>query len=231
MRFPEMCIGCGNCKKDQPCYTLARREVGKAYSPGELAQELIKDKSYFDTSGGGVTFSGGEALSSIDYIAEVAMMLKKKGIHIAVQTSGYFEYEAFAAKLMDKIDLVFFDFKIMDENKHQALLGQSNRMILENFKKTIASGITVIPRIPLIPNYVATEENLAAIADFFHKHGIKACEFLYYNPGFEEKLKRLGRKMPASLPDKPVLPEKNQQWISFFKSKYKEIASTARFSW
>jgi pyruvate formate lyase activating enzyme len=227
MLFPEMCIGCGNCKKEQPCYTLARREVGKAYSPGELALELIKDKSYFNTSGGGVTFSGGEALSFIDYLSEVAMMLKRKGVHIAIQTSGFFDYEAFDAKLMGNIDLIFYDFKIMDEKRHQTLLGQSNRVILENFKKIIASGITVIPRIPLIPNYVATEKNLEAIADFFNGHDVRACEFLYYNPGFEDKLKRLGRKMNPHLPDKSVLPDKNRQWISFFKSKYNQIASTA----
>jgi pyruvate formate lyase activating enzyme len=221
MLFPEMCIGCGNCKKEQPCYTLARREVGKAYSPEELALELIKDKSYFDTSGGGVTFSGGEAFSFIDYLSEVAMMLKKKGVHIAVQTSGFFNFEAFVAKLMDKIDMIFYDFKIMDEKRHQTLLGQSNRVILENFKKIIKSGITVIPRIALIPNYVATEENLFAIADFFHEHDVRACEFLYYNPGFEDKLKRLGRKMDSNLPDRSVLPEKNRQWISSFRRKYK----------
>jgi pyruvate formate lyase activating enzyme len=227
MLFPEMCIGCGNCKKKLPCYALARREVGKAYSPGEMADELIKDKPYFDTSGGGVTFSGGEALSFIDYLSEVTVMLKKKGVHIAIQTSGFFDYEAFRTKLMDNIDLVFYDFKIIDERRHQTLLGQSNRVILENFERIIASGIVVIPRVPLIPNYVATDENLSAIAGFFHKHDVRACEFLYYNPGFEDKLKRLGRKMNSRLPAGSVSPEKNRSWILFFKRKYNEIASTA----
>lgn len=222
MLFPEKCIDCGNCKKDQPCYTLARRQVGKAYSPGEMAHELIKDKSYFDTSGGGVTFSGGEALSFIDYLSEVAVMLKRKGVHIAIQTSGFFDYEAFNTKLMDNIDLIFYDLKIMDAKRHQTLLGQPNRVILENFKKIITSGITVIPRIPLIPNYVATEANLAAIARFFHEQDVRACEFLYYNPGFEDKLKRLGRRMHSHLSDRSVLPDKNRRWIRFFKRKYNE---------
>lgn len=225
MHFPELCIGCGNCQRAKPCYSLARREVGKPYGAEQLALELIKAKTYYETSGGGVTFSGGEAFGFVDYLTEVAGILKKENIHIAVQTSGFFDYHKFESKLMDKIDLIFFDLKIMDPCKHQKLLGKSNEVILENFKKIIESDITVIPRIPLIPNYVATEENLASIADFLSEHNVGQCEFLYYNPAPNDKLKRLGRRLDPNLPEKPLPPEVHGKWIQFFKHRFSQKKS------
>ncbi len=220
MHFPERCVGCLNCSRGKPCYSFAKKEVGRFYRPDELAAELIKDKSYYLISGGGVTFSGGEALSFLIYTSQVARALKKEKIDIAVQTSGFFEYRQFKTILLPYIDLILFDFKIMDNSRHRQLLGRSNRLILENFKKLRAAEIPIVPRIPLIPNYVATEENLDAIADFLFEQRVPGCEFLYYNPAAGEKLKRLGREKDSNLPERPVSPEKNQEWIRFFKRAY-----------
>ncbi|SDU28427.1 radical SAM protein [Desulfobacula phenolica] len=219
MFFPEDCIHCGNCTKGKKCFALARRNIGKTYSPERLASLVLQDKHYYETSGGGVTFSGGESLGFIDYISRVILLLKKEQIHIAVQTCGYFDFNEFVLKILPNIDLIYFDFKIMDNEIHKRLLGKSNHLILENFRQLLEHDISVLPRIPLIPHFVANKENLAAIADFFLKYRVKHCEFLYYNPGSREKMIRLNRKPHENLSDKPVSMAENRAWIDYFKQK------------
>ena len=232
MHFPENCIQCGNCEKGRDCFTLARRTVGKNYSPEQLAEIVLEDKSYFKTSGfktsgfktsgGGVTFSGGEALSFISYLSRVLQILKKENIHVAIQTCGYFDFNQFVLKILQHTDIIYFDFKIMDDNIHQHLLGKSNHIILKNFVNLLQYNITVVPRIPLIPHFVANKKNLDAIADFFSEHKVKHCEFLYYNISSREKLLRLKRKPAKELSEKAVSIAENRAWIDYFKHKMKK---------
>ncbi len=222
MYFPEDCIDCGNCKQGKKCFTHARRIVGESYSPEQLIEIILKDKAYFENSGGGVTFSGGEALSFISYLAKVLPVLKEENIHIAIQTCGYFNFEQFALDVSKYIDVIYFDFKIMDDGTHDHLLGKSNKIILENFVRLLKHKITVIPRIPLIPHFVANEKNLDALAEFFLKHKVKHFEFLYYNAGSKEKLLRLKREPDENLSEKPVSMDQNRAWIDYFKQKMKD---------
>ncbi|MBU1341643.1 MAG: radical SAM protein [Proteobacteria bacterium] len=216
---PEDCIQCGNCENGKDCFTLARQDIGKRYPAKQLAELILQDKPYYETSGGGVTFSGGEALSFIGYLSRVMPILKAQNIHIAVQTCGYFDFDQFALTLLPHIDVIYFDFKIMDNEAHTRLLGKSNQLILENFVQLLLHDILVVPRIPLIPNFVATPENLDALAGFFLKHNVRQCEFLYYHPGLKEKLFRLNRKPDENLPEKSVSMAENRAWIDYFKQK------------
>jgi pyruvate formate lyase activating enzyme len=220
MFFPEDCIGCENCKKGKDCFTLARQSIGKRYGSDQLVQILLEDKDYYHSSGGGVTFSGGEALGFIDFLSQVIPALKKEKIHVAIQTCGYFNFASFERKLIESVDLIYFDFKIMDEDYHKHVLGKSNRTILDNFKQLLEYDIPVIPRIPLIPHFVATRKNLGALAQFFSNHKVRHCEFLYYNPGSREKRARLNRTSDAQLPEKPVSISENKAWIDYFKQKF-----------
>lgn len=178
----DYCISCGNCNVGNKCFTDAKQEIGKFYPPEDLIEIIIKDKPYYDASNGGVTFSGGEALSFIPYLATILPTLKQEGIHIAFQTCGYFNYQEFDMHIRPYINLIFFDFKIFNKIDHLKILGKSNKIILENFEKLLGSKIKIIPRIPLIPQYIATEENLKSIAIYLKKNGIQECEFIYYNP-------------------------------------------------
>jgi pyruvate formate lyase activating enzyme len=184
---------------------------------------LLQDRSYYETSGGGVTFSGGEALGFIGYLSRVIPALKAEKIHIAVQTCGYFDFNKLASTLLPQIDLIYFDLKIMDDEIHTRLLGKSNQIILENFSRLLEQGINVQPRIPLIPHFVANSKNLDALAVFLSKHRVKQCEFLYYNPGAREKLIRLNREPVDDLPEKPVPMAENNAWIDYFKQKIKKL--------
>ena len=219
MFFPEACIHCGNCDEGKACFTRARRIVGKFYSPDHLIQIILKDKPYYETSRGGVTFSGGEAFCFTGYLSRVLPALKEENIHIAVQSCGYFDFNECFAKILPHIDVIYFDLKIMDEKIHKHLLGKSNHRILENFRRLLHCDIKLIPRIPLIPHFVANKKNLDALASFLSKHRLTHCEFLYYNPAAQGKLSQLNRTPLDLLPDEPVPMAENRAWIDAFKLK------------
>lgn len=219
MFFPEECIHCGNCEEGKECFTLARRIVGKYYSPEQLIKIILKDKPYYETSGGGVTFSGGEALSFTGYLSRVLPALKEENIHVAVQTCGYFDFNEFASKILPHIDEIYFDLKIMDDEIHKRLLGKSNHLILENFGRLLKEDIKLVPRIPLIPHFVANRKNLDALACFFSRNRVRNCEFLYYNPAARGKLSRLNREPLDDLSEEPVPMVESRAWIDYFKLK------------
>lgn len=212
--YAERCIKCGYC--NQGCYSLARQTAGQYYSPPELARLILRDKIFYQVSSGGVTFSGGEPLLFIDYLYETAQILKKENIHIAVETCGYFDFAAFENTLLPFIDLFLFDIKLMDPVKHQMMTGKSNHLIIRNFKKLCESGVAIIPRVPLIPGYTASEENLSQIAAFFVEQGITNCTFLPYNPSGIAKWERLGKQPPENSSPVPMPLEEEQKWIAFF---------------
>lgn len=219
MFFAENCIMCGQCEKGLECFARARRTIGKAYSPEQLAESVLEDSVYYRVSGGGVTFSGGEALGFASYLSKVLELIKKEGIHVAVQTCGYFNYNDQVEQILAYVDEVYFDFKIMDDLVHKEVLGKSNDLILENFKRLIKEDLSVIPRITLVPGYTSTYENLDAAAAFFVENQIGSCHFLYYNPCGSEKLLRLKRTPASDLPEKSLSPEENQKWIQYFKDR------------
>lgn len=154
--------------------------IGKYYSAKELFDEIKKDLLFYEESGGGVTFSGGEPLSQIDFLAEILDMCNSAGIHTAVDTSGYANISYFK-KIKDKTDLFLFDLKLMDPVQHLQFTEVSNTDILENLDYLISNNATVNIRIPMIPEITANIENIIAIKDFLtaydHKPKINLLPF------------------------------------------------------
>lgn len=211
----EKCIHCGQCESG--CNTRARQTAGLYYPPARLAQNIAQDKLFYHVSQGGVTFSGGEPLLFIDYLYKTAQLVKQENIHIAVETCGYFDFSQLAKELLPLIDLFLFDLKIMDPQFHKAYTGKSNQLIIENFKKLHAAGASLIPRVPLIPGFTATAENLAQTAAFLVQQGISECRFLQYNPSGLTKWQYLGKEAPASLSPVPLRLAEEQKWRLFFQ--------------
>jgi pyruvate formate lyase activating enzyme len=187
------CTACSKCVED--CPTTALKTVGRYYSVDNLIERLLSDRVFYDTSNGGVTFSGGEPTLYMDYVGEVMRGLKDHGIHMAIQTSGMFSLSDFETKLLPNIDLIFFDIKLMDPAKHRQFVGRGNQQILNNFialaKRT---DVEIIPRVPLVPEITATSDNLAQIADFLKGVGCAKCEFLPFNSGGVSKRIALGSR-------------------------------------
>lgn len=168
--------------------------VGKKMEVISLVQEIAKDSIFYDESGGGVTFSGGEPLVQTDYLKAVIKRCKESEIHTAVDTSGYAPWESFQ-EILPFVDLFLYDIKIMDETLHQKYTNKPNKLIHENLQKLLAAGKNVAIRIPLIPAITDTVDNLTKISDFVNQFPqIKQIDLLPFNQFARSKYHRFNKE-------------------------------------
>jgi len=190
----KKCTLCFKCV--DVCPSGAMSTVGKPMTIDDIMQHVLKDKPFYDTSGGGVTLSGGEPLLNIPFVSELLKQCNNNAIHTLIETSGYFNWNEFESCIAPYCNTVYYDIKLIDEEKHKTYCGVSNTKILSNFKKLIhlsqSMGIHVVPRIPLVPGITATEQNLTGIAKFLHDCGVDNVELLRYNPLWPEKCMKIG---------------------------------------
>lgn len=178
------CILCGKCSEF--CFNNAREIIGKEISVNELMKEIDKDFVFYEESGGGVTFSGGEPLSQIDFLSDMLKECKKNDIHTSVDTSGYAPWKNFE-KILDKVDLFLFDIKHMDSEVHEKYTGVPNKLILDNVKKLSDLRKNIYIRIPIIPDINDDEENLVKTAKFLSNLNIIQINLLpYHNIGMDK---------------------------------------------
>jgi len=142
------CLSCGRCT--DVCLGEALALYGERITPGKALTLLLEDKIFYDSSGGGVTLSGGEPLLQPDFCMELLRSLKKEGVHTAVDTSGFAKREALD-KIIDYTDIFLYDIKFYDEIKHIRYTGQSNKIILDNFGYINMRAKPVDVRIPFLP--------------------------------------------------------------------------------
>jgi len=138
--------------------------MGRYITVPEVIEEILKDKIFYDESGGGVTFSGGEPLDQPNFLKELLIACKEEKLHTVVDTSGYAEKSIFK-NLKGLVDLYLYDIKIFDSVKHQQEIGYPNALILNNLAYLIEQKEKIQIRIPLIPGKTDTPENLNAIAN------------------------------------------------------------------
>lgn len=189
------CDFCGLCEK--ACVYEAIRLVGRNVTIQEILDEVEKDRIFYEESGGGVTLSGGEPLVQSEFLLELLDELEKRNIHTAVDTSGFVPFKILE-EVSQKTDLILYDLKIMDENKHEAFTGESNALILENLRKLSASGKKIIIRMPLLREINDDEANIRHLAEFLRScRNIKEINLLPYHKGAEGKLRRLMKKNPS----------------------------------
>ena len=169
---------------------IKRQALGRTVSVDELMIEVKKDTIFYDQSGGGVTFSGGEPMMQIDFLATALDECKKNGIATAVDTCGYAPFEDFE-KISGHVDLFLYDLKLMDDEKHMKYTGVSNSLILDNLTRLAKMGQNIIARIPVIPEITDTWENIGAIIDFLTSiDNIEGVSLLPYNKLGEDKRDR-----------------------------------------
>jgi len=221
------CTTCGKCA--DICPTRALKMMGKDYSLDELLEVLLRDRHFFEASGGGVTFSGGEPTLWMDYLSAALTRLKTANLHTAIQTSGMFDYEDFSEKILPFTDLIMFDLKFFDAAKHQRYTGQDNQIILENFKRlTRTARQKILPRVPLVPSITATPDNLLAIASFVAGLGYLGCDLLSYNPAGIEKRHALGIQLPLLPSTLPfAIGEEEKLRKLFFVQLAQRVETTA----
>jgi pyruvate formate lyase activating enzyme len=185
----ELCDNCGACA--DKCYVEALTLCGKDWTPEALVERLLQDKNFFDNSGGGVTISGGEPLSQIDFVEEVLRGLKAHGIHVCLDTTGFAPWEALE-RTLPYVDLYLYDLKHMDSAKHKATVGVPNEQIHANARALAARGKKLQIRIPVIPLFNDDEENIRRTAAFCVELGdaVERIQLLpYHNMGVMKYLR------------------------------------------
>ncbi len=208
MFYQDKCIGCGRCAKitekdtDFVCFQDARRVCGNEYTVDEILTEVLKDKVFYENSGGGVTFSGGECTLQIDFLFEILRACKENGIHTAVDTAGYVPFERFE-RILPYTDLFLYDVKCFDDKKHKQYTGVSNELILENLRKLMATEKSVWIRIPIIRGVNDTVAEMRKIKEFLDLYGTpEKIDLLPYHFLGENKYSALG--IPAQKFDVPT---------------------------
>lgn len=176
--------------------------VGFTIGIDDLVREIEKDCLFYDESGGGVTFSGGEPLAQPAFLESVLAKCNEREIHATLDTSGYAP-AAVIDRILPKLQLVLFDLKVMDADTHRRQTGVSNRIILENLTRIGAGTTPLRIRVPLIPGITDGDENLSAIARFAaNLEALEGIDLLPYHRIGEEKYRRLKRtnKMASAVP-------------------------------
>lgn len=160
----QACSACGMCT--EACPSTAREIAGRRTTVQECLDKILEDKIFLTSSGGGMTISGGEALSHPDFCAALLRACKEKGIHTAVESCSYGSLDAID-KIYRYVDLALLDIKHMDSDRHRQLTGVPNEQILKNIRHICCDlGIPVHIRIPVIPGYNSDTPNLTATARF-----------------------------------------------------------------
>ncbi len=201
MFFPERCVNCGRCRGMEEtaegaegCAFDARVLVGEAYTAEELLQIALRDQGLYDQTDGGVTLSGGEVMAQdAGFLTELLTLMKKRGVHAAIDTCGYAPWEKFE-KILPLTGLFLYDLKALDPALHQKLTGADNALILENLKRLAQAGANLNLRIPVVPGANADEGEMRALAEFaFKTCGPVAVNLLAYHKVGSDKAERLGR--------------------------------------
>ena len=162
---------------------------------GEVVDVVLEDLAFFEESKGGVTISGGEPSAQKEFLLDTLKKIRKRGIHTAIETCGFFSAEILT-ELCAVTDLFLFDIKQIDRTKHQEATGVSPDLILNNFRTIVADygSEKIIPRIPLIPGFNTDTDSITMIATFLQKAGYSGVvHVMPYNNLSKHKYEKLGR--------------------------------------
>ena len=192
---PSRCTHCGRCALFCPHDAIAI--CGKHMTVDEVFSEVKKDISYYETSGGGVTVSGGECLLHPQFTAELLAKCKAANIHTAVDTAGDVPWEHFEM-VLQYTDLFLYDIKCITADLHRRYTGIDNARLIDNYRHLLNLGCHVTVRVPMIPECNANDEEFPIIAAFLREYPPESVELLPYHAMGEGKLRALGMGEPKT---------------------------------
>lgn len=206
----DKCTGCGDCLKE--CAYGALKVYGYSADAEGIVTEVLKDKDYFDNSGGGITLTGGDPVFQPEFTHVLLKRAKEKGLHTCLETSGYCKPEVIE-KLAEVTDLFLFDFKHYKNSEHINHTGVGNDIILENLDFLCRNNHKVILRCPVIPGVNDTLQHFEAIAEVSNRYeSIKAVEIMPFHDWGFHKYELIGKNRPA-IHSETIPKETKQKWI------------------
>lgn len=235
------CIGCGECRKKletlsccfkddrlywnrsasfdpdrvrKVCPSGAFHVIGKEMTADEVLDEVLKDRAFYETSGGGITLSGGEPLMQPDFACEILQKAAAAGIHRTIETCGYASGENYE-RVVSLVDELIADVKLMDPDKHKVWTGRSNEPIIDNLRRAREAypALPIHVRTPVIPGVNDTEEDIAEILEFTKEIGAD-YELLRYHRLGEPKYESLNRSYPMGDRELPAETFRKLQKLS-----------------
>ncbi len=210
----QVCKRCFSCVA--VCPTKALTKKGELYTVDEVLEQVLRDREFYNNSGGGVTLSGGELLMQYEFAVKLLKSLHKESVHTAIETSGFALREHLKA-VADECDLIMFDIKAVIDARHKELTGQSNKIILSNLKFLVENRYNVLVRAPMIPGCNMDDESIGALISLLSELDVPVELLLFHQLG-KNKYKSLG--MEYSLEDKKSLKkEEINEIIKKMKSK------------
>ncbi len=214
----EKCNACGSCV-DHCIYNL-RNISGKEYDVETLIKEVMKDKDFYEESGGGVTLSGGEVMTmDMDFIEELLTRLFELGISITIDTCGYTEYSNFE-RILPYVNTFLYDIKVIDNEMHKQYVGRDNTLILENLNKLSSDGARIYIRIPVIKEVNGSEEGMEKIIEYLLDNNIKPAQInlLPYHSMGSNRYDKLAREYKGINLTRPS-DEEMKEFVKMFQVK------------
>ena len=194
------CTRCGTCV--EACTAEAREIVGREMSVDQVMAEIERDVPFYDESGGGVTFSGGEPLAQPDFLLALLRACREKEIHTALDTCGFAPWEVLDG-VREHVDLFLYDLKVMDDARHRTMTGVSNARILENLRALSQAGHEIVLRVPIIPGVNDDQEDVRQIGQFAASlPDLRRVDLLPYHQTAAQKYERLHKayRLPETCP-------------------------------
>ena len=186
----EKCIGCGKCADS--CFAGALVITGREMTVDQVMSRIQDDALYFQNSGGGVTFSGGECMIQLDFLEELLQRCKQLGIHTAVDTAGHFPFDRYE-RILPYTDLFLYDIKAFSTETHRELTGVDNHQVLRNLPLLLENNARVIVRIPCIPE--GNWHEMPQIVAYLKSLPVEQVELLAYHRLGEGKRQSLGMEL------------------------------------
>ena len=212
-----LCEVCGACTEE--CYAHALELIGRDVTVRDVIDEVMRDRPFYETSGGGITLSGGEPTNQMDFTEALLRLVREEGLNTCVETCGFTDFHNLEI-IRDLVDLFLYDLKETDPQRHKDYTGVSNEAILTNLRKLHERGATILLRCPIIPGYNDRTDHFEAIIALANElPNLVGIELMPYHPFGESKLQRLGIDPKARASSSTPTPEHISNWIQFLRDR------------
>ena len=208
----EKCTTHGNCAA--VCPSKALEVVGRELTYDEVLDQVLRDQMFYETSGGGVTLSGGEPLLQIDFAEELLRGVKKASVNTAVETAGHVTFDRLA-RVAPYVDLFLFDIKDTNDAEHRKNTGVPNTRILQNLRELHDAGATILVRLPMIPGLNDRQDHFEGVGRLLKPlTGLLGVEVMPYHSLGISKRPRFGFEADGGNDPEPPSGETIAEWVA-----------------